>query len=731
MDAADLWSACRPSLGTNNEVESVKAACAISLAEFWNEVSLSADHKDKLLKVIHKVHSFSGIDEELMLPKDRRKVEKLVEKFQFSKGNVEYHVLRFSSERMLQQSQSTTMVYGYIPLFLQSILLDRRNPPECFYFNTKHGHKQRRFYDQTGTLLKCGPELHMGAAWERCNESVPEDDGVVLTIIVSSDGTITQSGTRIPVRVSIGNQAIKSRMGDSGSRTIGLLPVIGSRTPKGSGLPETMSASQKQTKAQIQASAMAHMLVHLDKKAKEPVTFLIQKRLENGKIEEVEKEFYLRIILHVVDKKEEVDLLGLNKTHCPRCQGVEKLRSLNRKNSITEEQGLPYMSTLVEFACATTPHVRTIKTVLRQKVHSCQLARKKNGIGKSKKYDKKHAIKSDVEEQLLRLNNLYPGPQGAFACFATDLLHVWGLGIVPKLRQMIENYMFMNMKKTNQFKSREDLRHLIDGRLSAISYTSNWVHFNGGYYEAQGTMSSTEGDAMFSQLLFVYIGDTTLIPISSDRERLLKMHFNVIKINQEIRSCQWYSESELEELYDEFKEVTEDFKWLHEQLGDDNIPGHGLNIPKYHDWLNCVKSLEDFGALINVNTSPFERRMKSTKEHDRRTVRSRGDDHALDLFQKATVSELNRGANRIPVKSSFTPNYRDSHRGIQFSLTSSTWCELKKNLFAKTQQGRSCNMKGPPLPDLWWDKIDAKLEYIFRHQGTTCVFVLVCSLLRS
>jgi hypothetical protein len=719
IDPADLWSTYRPSISTN-EVEAMQAAAANTLNDFWNHTSLSAESKDELLNVIHKICNISGIKEELMLPKSRRKLESIVEQFQISKKDVEYHVFRFSSDRMLQLSQSACMVYGYIPVFLQSILLDRRNPPESFYFNTKLAHKQRSFYDQNGTRLKCGPEFMVGTAWDRCNESVPTDDGVPLTIVFSSDGTITQSGTRIPVRVSIGNQATESRIKDSGTRTVGLLPVIGSRTPKGTGIAEKMSATQKQTKSQIQASAMAHMLVHLDEKAKGPVQFLIQRRCEDGSIEEVKMDFYLRILVHIVDKKEEVDLLGLNQTQCPRCQGVEKLRSV-KSRILTEDQEYPYMCILGDFACGTTPHVRTIGKVLRQQVKSYFLETQK--IGDAKQYNRDRGIKSDVEAQLLRLSNLYPGPRGPFACFATDMLHVWGLGVAPKVRRMIENYIFVNMKTTTHFKTREDLRHLFDGRVAGISSSRNWVHFNEGYYEAQGTMSSTDGDAMLSQLLFVYIGDTTLIPRTSDRKRLLKLHHNIIRINQELRSSQWYSESDLETFYAEFIEVTNDFKWLHEQLGDDNIPGHGLNIPKYHDWLNSVKSLEDFGGLFNVNTSPFERMMKSTKEQDRRTVRSRGDDHALDLFQKVTVSELNR-ATRSPLKPSFAPNYTSSHRGIQFSLASSTWCELKKNLFANTQQHRTYNMKGPPLPTTWCDILDAKLEYIFRHaSGTNVVFV--------
>lgn len=246
----------------------------------------------------------------------RRSIQTIVEQTEFSKTDIEYHLFKFSSDRMLQLSQSATMVYGYVPLYLQSILLDRRNPPKSFYFNTKRCHNNRIFYDENGIKLTSGPEFLSGTAWDRCNENVP-DHGKILTIIISSDGTITQSGTRIPVRVSIANQAVASRMQESVSKTVGLLPVISSRTPKGTGLSEKLSKSQKQSKAQIQASSLAHMLVHLEEKAKEPVEFLIQERTESGTINEVRIEVYLRIILHVVDKKEEVDLLGLNQTQCP------------------------------------------------------------------------------------------------------------------------------------------------------------------------------------------------------------------------------------------------------------------------------------------------------------------------------------------------------------------------------------------------------------------------------
>jgi hypothetical protein len=682
IDPADLW--CRHQqqwlryANNDNEIEVIKLNATKKFNQFCNETSLSADSKDYLLKVIHDIHNMSNSESELMLPKSRRTISAILEKTEFSTHDIEYHVFKFSSDRMLQLSQSATMVYGYIPLYLQSILLDRRNPPESFYFNTKRCHNNRIFYDENGIKLTSGPEFMQGTAWDRCNENVP-DDGVVLTIIISSDGTITQSGTRIPVRVSIGNQAVHSRMQEGGSRTVGLLPVISSRTPKGTGLSEKLSRSQKQSKTQIKASSLAHMLVHLEEKAKQPVEFLIQEKTEDGTINEVRIEVYLRIILHVVDKKEEVDLLGLNQTQCPRCYGMEKLRELNTNKGIPDSQGLAYMSTLPEFGCASTQYRRTVVDTLNHKIKSSQISMKKGGIGASAKFDRDHGINSGVEEQLLRLKTLYPGPQGAFACFATDMLHVWGLGIAPKVSRCIESYIFMTMKTTKHFKSREDLRHLIDLRVSGISASNNWVHFNEGWFETElGSISSTEGDAIFCQLLFVYIGATELIPNETDRRRLLNMH--------------------------------------HNELGDENIPGNGINIPKYHDWLSCVRTLKEFGSLRNANTSPYETLMKGTKELDRRTKRSRGDDHCLDLFHQISVTELNRGLTATSSSSgSSTTQYTTKYRGKGFSLTSVIWQELKNNLFAKTEQSRTCNMKGPPLHETWVDVIDSKLEYIYTN----------------
>jgi hypothetical protein len=515
-------------------------------------------------------------------------------------------------------------------------------------------------------------------------------------------------------------------MQEGGSRTVGLLPVISSRTPKGTGLSEKLSKSQKQSKAQIQASSLAHMLVHLEEMAKEPVEFLIQQRAESGTINEVPFQVYVRILLHVVDKKEEVDLMGLNQTQCPRCYGMEKLRELNTRKGITDAQGLAYMSTLPDFACASTKYRRTVVDTLNLKIKSAQLSMKKGGIGIAAKFDRDHGIKSGVEEQLLRLKTLYPGPQGAFACFATDMLHVWGLGIAPKVSRCIESYIFMKMKRTKHFKSREDLRHLVDLRVSGISASKNWVHFNEGWFETElGSISSTEGDAIFSQLLFVYIGATELIPNETDRRRLLNMHLNMIRITQELRTVQWYSEDEMVDFYAKFVAVTDDLKWLHNELGNENIPGNGLNIPKYHDWLNSVRTLKEFGSLRNANTSPYETLMKETKERDRRTKRSRGDDHSVDLFHQITVTELNRGLSEKSSSSSSTTQYSTKQRGKGFSLKSVTWQELKNNLFAKTQQNRTCNMKGPPLPETWLDLIDQKLEHIYSIQGKTVLFVSV------
>jgi hypothetical protein len=196
----------------------------------------------------------------------------------------------------------------------------------------------------------------------------------------------------------------------------------------------------------------------------------------------------------------------------------------------------------------------------------------------------------------------------------------------------------------------------------------------------------------------------------------------MIRITQELRTAQWYTDEELKDFYNQFIEVTTDLIWLHKQIGEDNIPGNGLNIPKYHDWLNCVRSLEEFGSSRNVNTSPYERLMKSTKELDRRTKRSRGDNHAVDLFQKTVVVEINRGMRLMP-QSPKLRNFTSKHLGESFSLTSKCWFELKTNLFSSSQQERTCNMKGPPLDPKYIQQCDDLLKSLFRklQEGSLCL----------
>ena len=78
-------------------------------------------------------------------------------------------------------------------------------------------------------------------------------------------------------------------------------------------------------------------------------------------------------------------------------------------------------------------------------------------------------------------------------------------------------------------------------------------------------------------------------------------------------------------------------------------PGDGMNIPKWHDFMNVVWMLKFFGTLMNADAGAYERRMKSSKEADERTVaRSRQTDHTDDLFLTQQTIDLDRRSSATP-----------------------------------------------------------------------------------
>ena len=135
--------------------------------------------------------------------------------------------------------------------------------------------------------------------------------------------------------------------------------------------------------------------------------------------------------------------------------------------------------------------------------------------------------------------------------------------------------------------------------------------------------------------------------------------------------------------------LSAEFSWMMDLLGPD-CPGDGMDIPKFHDFLNSVRMLREFCSLMNACTGPFERRHKLLKQNDLRTVRSRSSDRGVRLFKRQQSTEIEFAA-LPPPDSTGGKGGRITKGRVRCSVgEGSTWNVVLTDLGA--------GLSGPALP---------------------------------
>ena len=267
--------------------------------------------------------------------------------------------------------------------------------------------------------------------------------------------------------------------------------------------------------------------------------------------------------------------------------------------------------------------------------------------------EKKYGVRSGVEVMLCRLPSLVPHKSGGpFSLFGTDLLHVLDLGVTKKFLAMLDAFMIKFRQKgaDSEIQSKEDVRSRVDQVVASVPTHPGELTFDLGWYggEGDGGGSASENAALLKLTYFAYVSDPGLIYDDERRQRMLRMHKLLIEVGQELRTPQWYLNSEFDALWGKIKFLADEFKWTQSELGA-ACPRDGMNIPKWYDFMNVVWMLKFFGTLMNADAGAYERRMKSSKEADERTVaRSRQTDHTDDLFLTQQTIDLDRRSSATP-----------------------------------------------------------------------------------
>jgi len=555
-----------------------------------------------------------------------------------TEGDIESRIVRFSTESLGQLQQYVEMVIGDVPAYLQSILDDLRNPIEDWFFVEN---SILREYTTEDNKPLFGPEVYHGKEWRDKEKTIPAG-AYMMGLCVSSDETVGMGGTRYPLRISIANLSMNSRFKDAGTRLAAMLAVIVIRKPRNSKKHERLHRAQKAAKRQILAAAPAHVLADLDHMARQPVAFRMWEDDGEGGRKMVKRFVSLRVLLYISDKKEEQALLGLTSSGCPRCMSLEEaMRREANEGRAQYSQSLHFMRCDDKAGCAEGER-RTVPDVVRHQVELNTLAVTR-GVTVADKRANALSVRYDVEIMLHRLVNLFPHPQGPYSAFGTDWLHVYGSGVCAKCILMIDAFIckFHGVSRPDDYISREDARNRLDEKLARIPSHPGLLTFSTGWWDNadMGSVSSSESSDFLKQLPFTIVGDPLMIANTDDRIRVLAIIMLLVDRDCEHSTNQWYTTVDLNKTSANLCLLSREMRWMHGVLGAD-CPGEGMNISKFHDFLNCRRMIEDFGSLQNSCSGPFEMRMKTLKKNDARVVRTRADDRGSLLFNHQQANEL-------------------------------------------------------------------------------------------
>ena len=659
----------------------------------FRDRNLSQGDQQAVLKSLGRMHSKGYISgprgeaNKFPIPTDLRTLVVRGEASLPCDSEVLHRQERIDISDLRQLQQECVIAVADLPMLLQSLLDDPRIPPEDWFL----GQPFREYTDEHGEKL-VGPEMWQGGSRMRTVQATAPPGSVVLQLNVWSDVVAAQSGDLYPMKITIANMASRSRCADRGSRTAALLPTIRLRKPRGSNRSERLKPYQARVKAQALCDAPAAALAELDALAGSPVVH---------RIDGQDVGVHYRLALYNSDKKEETDVLGQRKDSCPRCFGfAHAFGDEQRQGRGLGLHGKHFAHLRVDHRSkCPTADARTPEAVLQHQVR-LSFAAKWGSRAESlaaEKEARRLGVRLDVETQLNRLTRLAPWESGgAYAAFQTDFLHVVGTGIARVFLKMVDILICKEAKLAGTAKSYEDCRHEVEEHLSKIPAMSTPSHrltqFRLGWWsEEMGAVSASDYLAFFDQLLFVYVGNSSLLPDRAKRKKLAAVHQRLHQVYRVLVTPQWMTHSEIDEFDKSLDRCAEDFRWIHAELGctassasgeesedetgqadgggeteeeDDSdegaeggdcgapsseVPGDGFNIPKVHDFLNYARVIREIGWPLNACTSFFERMNKNLKQADRLTRR---DDlhgqHAVDVLVRNGRLEMQHAAAAAP-----------------------------------------------------------------------------------
>ncbi len=651
----------------------------------------------KMLRTLHDLHDKGllivgspGLPGTLALPRDIRTLASRADGDVYQDRDVQYHTTCISQIELRQQITLVNTWRTDVLQIIQNLLLDPAYPDGAFFMQ-RRGDPSPEYTDERGLPL-VGFEAYASTRWKKLIETI-EPSAYLCCIALASDAVSVGDHSHYPFSIGIVNFPLVLRQGTYGSAKFGFAQKPTIRKPRGSKHHERLDPGQKDAKNALYSRIAAEMLGDLDYAARRPLHFLV--RCLDG----VTRSFPLQIRLHHAEQdcEEWTNCNGGSGKNCLDCLGVQ--HSMQAKKGGPGTRNRPFINLTREGCCATAK-LRTPLGHLRDQARLMQMARSQ---GKTRANEEGRELRTRyrVPNALLRLTNLMPHGdcRGPFGVNGLDILHGLRTGVFDKLVKFTDNIVLKYFGKTKDVRTSEDVRDLMDSRLSQMGSWYGSVNFRMGFWGNGdgGGLKGHEVTALVRLLPFTIAGCPIMIQDHALRKKMLHTIWHLIRLLAEFETEQFYTIPELGDLQ---VRVTGALKGLHfltdilqNEDGSNSCPGHGFDILKAHMLGGAVKYIEQFGSLRQIDTEASERSMGHLKDSDRLVG-----DRPAALLQRLASLQLDHSRASVSLRPpgvSLATTQRSS-RLPTFGASRSAWFDNAQ--WSAVADDLLSGKNGPPVP---------------------------------
>jgi hypothetical protein len=605
----------------DEELAQRKAAASEKFLRTCRRASLSRGEMNTFLRMVHDLHDLDALlldgssdHGALALPKDIRTVEERAQGSVFVDDDVEVHT-RYLDQSGLQQEVKLLRLYIADPLqALQALLLD---VPAGSVYLQRRGSLTPNLVDGTGRALH-GYELVSGSRWGSLMETI-QHGTFLLGFGIHGDGAEVGTDWYHPYSITCANvpHTFAKKRNGAVKFALNAKPVI--RAPRGMVRAERLPENVKVVKYNLESRSAAEIMGYINARAGEVLQFLV--RLENGELKKLP--FMLRWVQHEADIEEQIKVHGLKGKICLQCAGVEK--AMCGENCGRGTANRPFMKLDEAHCCLTAPR-RTPLKVLQEQVRLVMLSR--TGLPKKEvnKACKDSRVRPFVFNSCIALTNILPHSCGGpYTLGGLDLLHGVQKGPAGTIVNAAVILMCKDMTKTPTFKSHEDMHGRQDYLLGQFKGQKGQINFPNGVWGG-GKVGGFKGDeqlALCRLLIFTIVGSSKMMKTPKLRKTLLRYYWLFLRLVNEFKTQQFYTEEELVALEKDVRECIAGFHWIMDQVqsglgeAEKNELKDAFDVLKVHLFAAASRVIRENGSLPNINTEAGERSLLDFKANNR------------------------------------------------------------------------------------------------------------------